>query len=93
MAQAIPAGAAALAARLPALSKHRNAQFATITVLYFLQGDAAMRRAVIAATQQAASQPLPLWLQVTEAGRPLCRSMGFRDAAHMRLHVLQGAAH
>lgn len=92
MAQAIPAGAAALAARLPALSKHRTARFAAITVLYFLQGEAAMRRA-IAATQQAASQPVPLWLHVTEAGRPLCRSMGFRDAAHMRLHVLQGAAH
>lgn len=92
MAQAIPAGAAALAARLPALSKHRTARFAAITVLYFLQGETAMRRAIVAA-QEAASVPLPLWLHATQAGRPLYRSMGFGEAAQMRLHVLQGEAH
>ena len=52
-------------------------------------GEAAMRRA-IAAAQQAAKEPLPLWLHATEAGRPLYRSMGFAEAAHMRLHVLAG---
>lgn len=53
--------------------------------------EAAMRRA-IAAAQDAASRPPPLWLHATESGRPLYRSMGFSEAAHMRLHVLQGAA-
>lgn len=38
MAQAIPAGAPAHAARFPALSEHRTARFAAIIVLYFLQG-------------------------------------------------------
>lgn len=38
MPQAIPAGAAPPAARLPALSEHRIARFAAITLLYFLQG-------------------------------------------------------
>lgn len=54
--------------------------------------EAAMRRA-IAAAQEAAPKPLPIWLHATQAGRPLYRSMGFEDAAHMRLHVLDGAAH
>ncbi|WP_373491309.1 GNAT family N-acetyltransferase [Parasphingorhabdus sp.] len=55
-------------------------------------GEAAMRRAITAA-QQAATRPLPLWLHATEAGRPLYRSMGFEEAAHMRLHVLEGETH
>lgn len=55
-------------------------------------GEAAMRRA-IAAAQEAAGKPLPLWLHATEAGRPLYRSMGFEEAARMRLHVLKGEAH
>ncbi|OBV10491.1 GNAT family N-acetyltransferase [Erythrobacter dokdonensis] len=55
-------------------------------------GEAAMRRAIKAA-QDAASGPLPLWLHATAMGRPLYRSMGFEDAAHMRLHVLEGAGH
>ncbi|MBX7484114.1 GNAT family N-acetyltransferase [Qipengyuania qiaonensis] len=55
-------------------------------------GEAAMRRS-IAAARAAAPGPLPLWLHATEAGRPLYRSMGFEEAAHMRLHVLGGDAH
>lgn len=55
-------------------------------------GEAAMRRAIVAA-QEAASGPLPMWLHATQAGRPLYRSMGFCDAAQIRLHVLEGAAH
>ena len=50
-------------------------------------GEAAMRRA-IAAAQEAARRPLPIWLHATEMGRPLYRSMGFADAALMRFHVI-----
>jgi len=55
-------------------------------------GEAAMRRA-IAAAQNASSRPLPLWLHATASGRPLYSSMGFADAAQMRLHVLEGTGH
>lgn len=55
-------------------------------------GEAAMRRAIKAA-QEVALRPLPLWLHATAMGRPLYRSMGFKEAAHMRLHVLEGTEH